>query len=236
MIPVSAMHKVNIDALLEASEDMFPTPERDETKEPRMLIARSFDINKPGSKIENMKGGVLGGSLIQGTLKIGDEIEIRPGYFVEERNQKVHKPLFTKIIGLMTGNTLLQIAKPGGSIAVLTDLDPSIVKSDVLTGAIAGHLGKLPSVLYDLELEVHLLKRVVGSKEELVVEPIKLHEPLMLNVNSAVTVGVVLKLGKNAVTCKLKVPVCCETGSRITISRRIGNRFRLIGYGIIKNK
>ena len=236
VIPISAMHKVNISALLETIEEVFPTPQRDETLDPRMFIARSFDINKPGSKIESMKGGVLGGALIQGTFKVGEEIEIRPGYFVEERNQKVHKPLFTKIVGLMTGNTPLQVAKPGGSIAVLTDLDPSVVKSDVLTGAIVGHPSKLPNVLYDLDLEVHLLERVVGSKEELVVEPVKLHEPLMLNVNSAVTVGVVMKLSKNSVLCKLKVPVCCETGSRITISRRIGNRFRLIGYGIIKNK
>ncbi len=235
VIPISAMHKVNIDALLSAFEEIFPTPSRDETLDPRMFIARSFDINKPGSPIEKMRGGVLGGSLIQGSFKVGDEIEIRPGYFVEERNQKVHKPLFTKILGLMTGNTPLQIVKPGGSIAILTDLDPSIVKSDVLTGAVVGLPGKLPSVLYDLDLEVHLLERVVGSKEELVVEQIKLQEPLMLNVNSAVTVGVVFKLAKNSVQCKLKVPVCCDIGSRVTISRRIGNRFRLIGYGIIKN-
>ncbi len=236
VIPISAMHRVNIDVLLQAIEEFFPTPVRDSTLEPRMLIARSFDINKPGSKIEAMKGGVIGGALVQGTLTVGDEIEIRPGYFVEERNQKVHKPLFTKIIGIMTGNTVLPVAKPGGSIAVLTNLDPSIVKSDILTGAVVGHPGKLPPVLYDLELEVHLLDRAVGSKEELIVEPVKLHEPLMLNINSAVTVGIVIKLGKNTASCRLKVPVCCDKGSRITISRRIGNRFRLIGYGIIKNK
>lgn len=235
VIPISAMQRVNIDALLEAIQEYFPTPERDPSVDPKMFVARSFDINKPGSKIENMKGGVLGGALVQGCLKVGDEIEIRPGYFVEERNQKVHKPLKTKIISLMTGNTPLEIAKPGGSIAVLTSLDPSIVKSDILTGNVVGYSEKLPLVLYALDLEVHLLERVVGSKEELIVEPIKLHEPLMLNVNSAVTVGIVVKLAKNIITCKLKVPVCCDPGSRITISRRIGNRFRLIGYGIIKN-
>jgi len=235
VIPISAMHKVNIDALLGAIQKYFPTPNRDPTVDPKMFVARSFDINKPGSKIENMKGGVLGGALVQGCFRVGDEIEIRPGYFVEERNQKVHKPLKTKILSLMTGSSQLEIVKPGGSIALLTSLDPSIVKSDILTGNVVGHPGKLPSVLYNLDLEVHLLERVVGSKEELVVEPVKLHEPLMLNVNSAVTVGVVLKLAKNIVSCKLKVPVCCETGSRITISRRIGNRFRLIGYGLIKN-
>ncbi len=235
VIPISAMHKVNIEVLLAAVQEFFPTPKRDDSVDPKMFVARSFDINKPGTKLESIKGGVLGGSLVQGCLKVGDEIEIRPGYFVEERNQKVHKPLKTKIMSIMTGKTALEVARPGGSIAILTPLDPSIVKSDILTGNVVGHPGKLPPVLYNLELEVHLLERVVGSKDELVVEPVKLHEPLMLNVNSAVTVGIVMKLAKNLVYCKLKVPVCCDTGSRITISRRIGNRFRLIGYGIIKN-
>src|SRR3989338_6498782 len=64
VIPISAMHRVNIDALLQTIEDYFPTPIRDDSLDPRMLIARSFDINKPGSKIDSMKGGVLGGALI----------------------------------------------------------------------------------------------------------------------------------------------------------------------------
>ena len=55
----------------------------------------------------------------------------------------------------------------------------------------------------------------------------------MLNVNSAATVGFVTELSRDQIKCKLKLPVCCEIGSRITISRRIGNRFRLIGYGVL---
>jgi translation initiation factor 2 subunit 3 len=89
-------------------------------------------------------------------------------------------------------------------------------------------------VWYKLKLETHLLKRVVGAKDKLVVSPVKLMEPLMLNVNSSATVGIVSELHKNAFNCNLKRPVCAEEGSRVTISRRIGNRWRLIGYGIIK--
>jgi translation initiation factor 2 subunit 3 len=59
-------------------------------------------------------------------------------------------------------------------------------------------------------------------------------EALMLNVNSAATVGIVNDLSKKLVKCKLKLPVCAAIGARVTISRMIGNRFRLIGYGIIK--
>jgi translation initiation factor 2 subunit 3 len=118
---------------------------------------------------------------------------------------------------------------------VLTSLDPSIVQSDQLAGALVGLKGKLPQVWYEFNLEIHLLKRVVGVKDDLDVDPIKVNEVLMLNVNSAATVGVVQKLKKNSAICNLKIPVCAENGSRVTISRKIGNRFRLIGYGEIKD-
>ncbi|MCX6707968.1 MAG: hypothetical protein NT001_07620 [Candidatus Woesearchaeota archaeon] len=83
-------------------------------------------------------------------------------------------------------------------------------------------------------MENHLLQRVVGSKDELNVDPIKKDEILMLNVNAAATVGFVTELRKGGFRCRLKLPVCADIGSRVTISRRIANRFRLIGYGIIK--
>jgi len=44
-----------------------------------MIIIRSFDVNKPGSDAENLKGGVAGGTIIKGVLKVGDKIAIRPG-------------------------------------------------------------------------------------------------------------------------------------------------------------
>jgi len=236
IIPISAQHNINIDLLIEAIEKTVPTPARDPKSTPIMFVARSFDINKPGTKIDAIVGGVLGGSLKQGKLKVGDEIEIRPGYEVEERNQKIWKPIFTKIADLKTGGLSVQEVGPGGSIGVLTFLDPAIVKSDKLSGTVVGHKERLPPVWYDLILETHLLERVVGSVEDLKVEPVKKSEALMLNVNSAATVGVVTDLSKDLFKCKLKLPVCADPGSRVTISRRVGTRFRLIGFGIIKEK
>ncbi|MBW3003944.1 translation initiation factor IF-2 subunit gamma [Candidatus Woesearchaeota archaeon] len=234
IIPISARLGINIDALIEAIEKYIPTPKRDPKADPVMFIARSFDINKPGIIAEQLVGGVLGGSLKQGILKSGQEIEIRPGYKVIEKNQAVWKPINTKILDLKTGGLSTKQVGPGGSIGVLTSLDPSIVKSDQLTGNIVGSPGKLPKVWYKVELETNLLERVVGAKEDLTVEPIKMSEALMLNVNSAATVGIVTKLHKKKISCTLKLPVCAEPGSRVTISRRIGNRFRLIGYGVIQ--
>jgi translation initiation factor 2 subunit 3 len=234
IIPVSAQHGVNIDAVIEAIQKYIPTPERNPEDDPLMLVARSFDINKPGTKPEELKGGVLGGALAKGRLKVGDRIEIRPGRVIAEANKMVSKPLFAEIVSIMSGSKRLEEAGPGGNIGLLTKLDPNVVKSDSLTGNIVGLPGKLPKIWYELALEVHLLERVVGSKEELKVEPVKMQEVLMLNVNSAATVGFVNHLEKNKIKCKLKLPVCADPGSRVTISRRIGTRFRLIGYGIIQ--
>ncbi|MBI4141811.1 translation initiation factor IF-2 subunit gamma [Candidatus Woesearchaeota archaeon] len=234
ILPISAMHNINVDLLIELILTHCKTPQRDPTKTPIMFVARSFDTNKPGTEPANMKGGILGGSLKQGMLKINDEIEILPGYEAEEKNQKIWKPLKTKIAGLMTGGQSVKEITPGGSIAVLTELDPSIIKSDKLAGAVVGLPSKLPKVWYELSLEPHLLQRVVGAKDELVVEPVKMGELLMLNVNSAATVGVVKDLSRNIVKCALRRPVCADPGSRVTISRNLGQRWRLIGYGIIK--
>lgn len=234
IIPISAVHNANIDLLIEAIEKYLPTPKRDPHEELLIHVARSFDINKPGSDPAKIFGGVLGGAVACGTLKKGEQIEIRPGRKVEFEGRITYKPLITTAVTLKTGGTDVDEVTPGGSIGILTTLDPSIVKSDALTGSVVGRAGHLPPTWMQFLLETHLLERVVGSKDELVVEPIKLHEPLMLNVNSAATVGVVIELKKSQFFTKLKLPVCAKVGSRVTISRMIGNRWRLIGYGIIK--
>ena len=235
IIPVSAQHGSNIDILINLIQERFAAPKRDSSKDPLMFIARSFDVNKPGTEINNLLGGVIGGAIKQGMLKINDAIEIRPGFKIEKENKIIYQPITTKIISLRTGDDPIDSAVPGGSIAVLTELDPSIVKSDSLTGNVIGYPGKMPNVLYELKLEPRLLKRVVGTKDEITVEPIKKSETLMLNVNSAATTGIVTELSKNLIHVKLKRPVCADVTDRITISRLVGSRFRLIGYGLIKS-
>jgi translation initiation factor 2 subunit 3 len=222
-----------MDVLIETIEKIIPTPKRDPKANPLMYVARSFDINKPGSSPEKIVGGILGGALKQGVLKVGQEIEIKPGLKIEEKNQQRWIPIKTVITGLKTGGKNVDQVKPGGSIGVMTSLDPVVVKSDSLAGSVVGELGKLPPVFKELTLEVKLLERVVGAEEDLKVDPIKMNEPLMLNVNSAATVGVVDELKKDKVKCILKLPVCADKGSKVTISRMVGTRFRLIGYGII---
>ncbi|MBN1645181.1 translation initiation factor IF-2 subunit gamma [Candidatus Woesearchaeota archaeon] len=230
IIPMSALHSINMDVLIQTIQEKFPTPKRDLTKDPIMLVARSFDINKPGTAIDKLQGGVLGGAIKQGKFKQNDEIEILPGCL----EGKKWKQLTTKITSIVAGGSRLKEIYPGGSMAIMTELDPSIVKSDQLVGSVIGHPGKLPPVWNEINLEAHLLKRVVGAKDKLIVEPIKKTEFLMLNVNSAATVGIVQEISKKSIKCILRKPICAEKGAKMTISRRLGQRWRLIGYGIIK--
>jgi translation initiation factor 2 subunit 3 len=234
IIPISAQHNINIDALIEQMEITFKTPKRDPKSDPLLFIARSFDINKPGTEWKNLVGGVLGGALKQGELKVGDEIQIIPGLRTEEAGKIFWKPLTTNITALKHGNTNTDKITPGGSVGVLTQLDPSIVKSDNLIGNVTGFKDKLPKVWHNFYLKPLLLKRVVGSKEDLEVETIKKGESLMLNVNSAITLGVVDELKKDLIHLVLRIPICANNIDKIAISRRIGARWRLIGIGNIK--
>ncbi|MDP6459928.1 MAG: translation initiation factor IF-2 subunit gamma, partial [Candidatus Hydrothermarchaeota archaeon] len=131
------------------------------------------------------------------------------------------------------GKKKVKEAYPGGLVGIGTKLDPSITKSDGLSGMLIGLPNTLPPALHAFTLKAHLLQRVVGTKEELKVEEIKTNEPLMLSIGTATTIGMVTSTRGDEVEVKLKIPVCADKGARAAISRRIGARWRLIGYGII---
>jgi translation initiation factor 2 subunit 3 len=234
VIPVSAVHKANMDKLIEAIEGHIHTPSRDLGKAPLMYVARSFDVNKPGTKPEDLKGGVVGGSLLRGRLRVGDELEIRPGMVVTQAGKSTWQHLDTRIVSLHAMHSPLKEAVPGGLIGVGTSLDPSLTKSDSLVGLVLGKHGSLPEVHRTLELKVHLLERVVGLPKELEVKSLAIGEPVMLNVGTAARVGVVGRIKDGEATITLKIPVCAERGSRVAISRQIANKWRLIGYGTLR--
>jgi translation initiation factor 2 subunit 3 len=233
IIPVSAQRGINLGALVQALDQVIPESKRDPDAEPVMLIARSFDVNKPGTSWKDVKGGVVGGSLIRGILREGEEIEIRPGRQTQIENRIRWIPIVTTATTINAGSKDVTEASPGGLLGVGTKLDPALTKSDALAGQVLGHKGKLPPVWDKIRCRVTLMERVVGATSELVIEPLKHHEPLMLSVGTAVTVGVVVSTKKDQVEIQLKRPVCAEVGSRIAISRQVGARWRLIGMGTL---
>ncbi len=233
IIPVSAYHNINIDRLLEAIEKKIPTPEYALSADPLMYVARSFDINRPGAKPADLKGGVLGGSLVQGELEVGQEIEIAPGIQLNKNNKQVWQNLTTSIVSLVAGKHSFKRISPGGLAAVGTNLDPFLTKSDSLTGRMVGLVGKVPPVIFSLAVNVHLLKRVVGFEEDIGVEPIRVKESIMITAGTANTVGLVTNVKGDQAEITLKYPISANIGQRIALGRRISNRWRLVGYGEI---
>ena len=111
-----------------------------------------------------------------------------------------------------------------------------ITKADDLSGQVMAKKGELPPVWSDLNINLVLLDVMVSSSSEAPekVRPLQSGEMLMLNSATATSVGTVSQIkGKNA-KLKLRLPICAEIGSRITLSRRIGSRWRLIGHAAIE--
>jgi len=235
IIPVSAQHSVNIDVLLQAMEEHIPTPKRDPTKPPRMYVVRSFDVNKPGTSAEKLRGGVIGGTILQGTFKTEDEIEIRPGVRVKKHEKSFYESLLTEIVSMQAGGKPVKEARCGGLVGVGTLLDPSLTKADGLIGNLAGKPNMLPSTLSELSIDIHLFERAVGTKELITVDRIRKGETILLDVGTAITVGTVVSVKGDIATLQLGRAVCAEEGFRTAISRKIAGRWRLIGYGIVKS-
>jgi len=231
VIPVSAQANLNLDALIYSIETEIKTPEHDVKKSPVMHVLRSFDINKPGSKIANIKGGVIGGSLTEGQFNIGDEIEIKPGLLNEKR--KNYEPLITEIVSLGTGAGTVDNVKPGGLVAIGTKLDPNLTRGDSFIGSVIGKPDSLPENSDVAKLKVSLFDSAVGSTGNEKIAPINMGEMLRLNIGTAPIPGKVTKVKANDIEVTLRRPACLFEKSNVAISRRIADRWRLIGAGII---
>ena len=235
IIPVSAHHDVNLDVLIDAIEDTIPTPDLREKEDGLMYVARSFDINRPGARPSKLRGGIIGGSVVSGTFNIGDDIIIAPGRKIEEGNKSRWEPIVTTISSVQGGGIDLDSVHAGGLCGIATPLDPFHTKSDNLSGQVMARSGELPPIWEVLDVELNLLAEMVtsGEGEAEKVRPLQPGELLMLNSATATSVGSVTAVKGKAATLTLRLPICAPKGSRITLSRRIGSRWRLIGHGVI---
>ena len=238
VIPISAIHRFNIEAVIYYLCNL-PIPKRDFVSPPRLIVVRSFDNNYPGTEPDNLKGGVVGGTLTRGILRLGEVVEIRPGTISKKQNGEYEvQPLFSRIVSLRTENNELIYAVPGGLIGVGLKLDPFLTSKDKLIGRILGHPGKLPDIYSSIVVKTHLMSRYVGTKTEdknsAHVAPIKYKEMLLINVGSisiASTVEDISGDNRDIVKFSLTPPVCAEIGETVAFSRRLGHSWRLIGWG-----
>ncbi|MEI7961090.1 MAG: translation initiation factor IF-2 subunit gamma [archaeon] len=221
IIPTAANFNVNIDSLIEAIETYIPTPDFETTKPLKMFIARSFDVNKPGATIKDLHGAIIGGSIAQGTVSVGDEIELGPG---------LNGFTKTKVISISTDEGKIKTARPGGLIGIGTDLDPSMGQNDRLRGQIAAKAGTLPKPVKELNLKVTMFERMLeqNAKEKIVIKPT---DPIVLTIGTNTTVGFVVKADLKKCVLNLKNEVIAESGEKVALSKNIAGQWRLIAYG-----
>merc|ERR1719259_1006758 len=240
IIPISAQLKYNIEVVCEYIEKKIPVPLRDFTSAPHLIIIRSFDVNKPGSDVEDLKGGVAGGSILKGVLKVGQEIEVRPGLVSKDSEGKLTcKPIRSKIVSLFAEQNDLMYAVPGGLIGVGTKIDPTLCRAERMVGQVLGAVGHLPNIYTELEISYYLLRRLLGvrtegDKKAAKVQKLTKSEVLMVNIGSLSTGGRVIAVKADLAKIGLTTPVCTEVGEKIALSRRIDKHWRLIGWGQIR--
>jgi len=235
IIPISAHHDVNLDILIQAIEDIIPTPDHGKQKEALMYVARSFDINRPGSRPNKLRGGIIGGSVVKGQFSVGDDILIAPGRRIQEGNKTRWEPIKTVIESVQGGGLDLETIHAGGLCGVATPMDPNVTKADDLSGQVMAREGELPPIWEEFNLDLDLLENMVASGNDAPekVRPLQPNEMLMINSATATSVGQVTAIKGKKCTLRLRLPICALEGSRITLSRRIGTRWRLIGHGTI---
>jgi translation initiation factor 2 subunit 3 len=232
IIPVSAQQEINIDKIKNILMDI-EIPKRDPEASPEFLIARSFDVNKPGTEIINVKGGVLAGILKKGILKVGDEIEIKPGISKKQANQITYHPVSTKITSIFRGNYSIQQATPGGSLAIGTELDNILTKADSLSGNIASIPGNLPEISYKMKIRYELFPEILGEEKETKINKLSTEELIMLSVNTTITVGKIKKIKGDEAEIDLRIPIVPIKGDSVGLARNINGHWRLIGFGEI---
>ncbi|HIC50269.1 MAG: translation initiation factor IF-2 subunit gamma [Candidatus Thalassarchaeum betae] len=235
IIPVSAHHDVNLDILIQAIEDSIPTPDRSLDEGGLMYVARSFDTNRPGSRPDKLQGGIIGGSIVAGSFSVGDSILIAPGRRVQGGGKTDWEPIRTTIESVRGGGLALESVHAGGLCGIATPMDPVSTKADELSGQVMAREGELPPVWEKLDLDLELLENMVsgGEGEPEKVRPLQPNEMLMVNSATATSVGTVSSIKGSKATLQLRLPICAKPGSRITLSRRVGSRWRLIGHGSI---
>lgn len=143
IVPISATFKKNIDVICEYLSQLKIPLKHDHNDKFKMIVIRSFDINKPGIDVRNLNGGVIGGTIISGTLKIGDKINIYPGLCkrIPEKEKSgyadfKYNELVGEVLSIQSDKNNLDYAISGGLLGIQLTIDPAYTRNDILMGSL----------------------------------------------------------------------------------------------------
>lgn len=234
LFPISAQHGWGVGEVLDTIVRLG-APVRDLEAPALLSCVRSFDVNKPGPIVvggEPLKGAVIGGTLQQGVLAVGDWIEIRPGILKRGAHGIAAQPVLTRVRGLRCESTELPVAVPGSLIAIATDLDPGLSIANGMVGQRVGVPGTLPPLASVLTLRIHKLKR-----DTFAFHKHKVGDKVRICSNVMTTEGTLTSIDeKKRFTVRLDRPLCIGLGERVGILRRHteAGRELIEGYGEVR--
>jgi translation initiation factor 2 subunit 3 len=233
IIPVCMNYGIGVDILLSSiMKYMPPRIESIDSPKSYFMISRSFDINKVNINALNLVGGVVGGSLISGTFKVGDEIEILPG--IINKNSEgglVHKPHYTNIISLKSEITDLDIVKPGGLIGIGTNIDPFYCKNDKMIGMVVGLKGTLPPVYYTIKIKYTEIEFFSDNTKWVRFKGV----PVIVIIGTNCVDSNIINVNDSIIELKLTKPVCIDNDMIILCSKTLES-FNIVGYGYLTDE
>lgn len=238
IVPIVASLGLNIDVLCEELSKLKP-PQHNLNENCKMIVIRSFNANKPGTSIKDLKGGVIGGSLVNGIITVNDNVILKPGFVLKNENYSEnnenskrwkYRPVSTKVLSIQSEINNLDMAIPGGLIGVQLDIDPALTANDGLVGNIVMSCAdeKEYNVFEDIEIEFRpLVDEKLSFKD---------NNKVSLNINASNRICEVLRYKKNIMILKiLSSPICVKKGDEVTVSinTNTGEGITIIGKGII---
>ena len=227
IIPTSFNKGIGVNWLLEEIMENFKTDEDDKSAS-CFMATRSFDINKAGDDWTKLKGGVIGGSLFNGSLSVGDEVEIRPGVCGKKKDGSlVAQPIKTKILSFKTDQESLDLIRPGGLIGIGTEVDPYYCKDDLLAGNKIGLIGTLPSVYDSIKLKYKIINDFGGDWKPKAKDIVNLQIGT-LSISSEVT-----SFSKKELSFKLSRPACIESNTKVMVSHKEDGIMKIVAVGTL---
>ena len=225
ILPVSAMTGHGIQNIIKALAQLKPSRRKPDAT-PIFACIRSFDVNKPGDEIDELKGGVIGGTLLQGSLQIGDEIEIRPG--LKRLSDGEYIPIKSKIVGIQSEKNVLDKAIPGGLIAIGTEVDPRLTSKDTLVGSLIGKVNGLPDTVNRLNIRYFVLN---NAKE--LIKSLAVGTKIRVTYLSRTVLGKVSKQVKSkSIEILLDDPICVFDGcDKMSIAIEHSSQWKLVAVG-----
>jgi len=227
IIPISANYNINTDVICEYIANI-DEPKYDTNLPLKMMIIRSFNGNRQNVKIKDMKGGIIGGTIISGKISVGDRIKILPGLISYNNDRWFYRPLESRVRSIKSEQNIINTAIPGGLIGIQLSIDPGYTVRDRLIGNIIQNMEhKYEYKIYD-KIEI-MLKKFDKTLD------LSINDNVTLNCHASNIQAKILDKDNNKLKLILKSPIYNDKNDTITLSQYQNLQMKIVGQCKILN-